>query len=62
MQTMCTLPSLNDFGLGYSWSVPEMMFRKKMSNFLRESPVIVPPILQIKEKRKRHCNHSDICI
>ena len=57
----CTLFSLIDLGLGCSVSVPEIRVLKKVSNFFRDSPVIVPPSVHTKEKRKRHCSHVVIC-
>ena len=52
-----TLVSLMVLGLGWCWSVPEISVRKNTSNFVLESPFMVPPSVHTKEKRKKDCSH-----
>ena len=50
-----------DLGLGFSASEPETRVLKNVSNFFRDSPVIVPPRVHTKENRNKHCSHTVIC-
>ena len=55
------LLSLNDFGLGCSGSAPVTRVLKNTSNFFLESPFMVPPSVQMREKRNKHCSQRTIC-
>ena len=38
-----------------------MSVRKNTSNFVLESPFMVPPSVHTKEKRKKDCSHCMLC-
>ena len=57
---LLTLVSLTVFGLGWPSSVPLISVRKYRSNFLRLSPVMVPPMVHTRLNRNKPCSHSVI--